>query len=442
MDAVRPLGELSDTELVSSLKALVDQDNNLEVQILAHLAEVETRELHIRGAYKSMHAYCTIKLGFDDGAAFNRITVARLGRRFPRVLEMVGSGELTLSSARVLAPHLQPHNSVELLAAAAGKSKREVEKLLATRAPRPDVPASVRKLPTRSEPRPAQQTELAPNRSSVPANGEEPAKPSPEPPARPTPSAQSDPAEPTPLAPRAPKRRDPVPEPLSAARYKITFTASAALVERLERVEGLLAHRSSGCGTEQAIEEALELLEKKLIKKRFGGGAKARKQRRAGKRKRSRHIPMEIKRAVLERDGLRCAYVDPESGRRCTETKHLELQHHKPFARGGEHSVDNISLYCKTHNQYAARRDYGPAHIAAAIASSAAVTPAGTNRQAPAAVPVDGQLDPLVETSAFGGAHLDSPRDESSRASTPQPHDPVGSRVGQHLEAGDVVHRQ
>jgi hypothetical protein len=44
-------------------------------------------------------------------------------------------------------PHLTVENHVRLLGAAAGNSKRRIEKMLAVLFPRQDVPAKVRKLP-------------------------------------------------------------------------------------------------------------------------------------------------------------------------------------------------------------------------------------------------------------------------------------------------------
>jgi len=49
-----------------------------------------------------------------------------------------------------------------------------------------------------------------------------------------------------------------------------------------------------------------------------------------------------VKRAVRERDGDRCAYVD-EYGRRCTERNHLQFQHRVPHGFGGDRSVPNIA---------------------------------------------------------------------------------------------------
>ena len=72
----------------------------------------------------------------------------------------------------------------------------------------------------------------------------------------------------------------------------------------------------------------------------------------------SRHIPIDVRRAVVERDGARCSYVD-ERGERCRETRLLELHHEQPFARGGRATVDNIFLRCRAHNALAAEDDFG-----------------------------------------------------------------------------------
>jgi 5-methylcytosine-specific restriction endonuclease McrA len=76
----------------------------------------------------------------------------------------------------------------------------------------------------------------------------------------------------------------------------------------------------------------------------------------------SRHIPAAVRRAVRERDGNRCRYVD-ERGRRCAERDRLEFHHRHPFGMGGDHSPTNLRLLCPTHNQYLAELDYGQATL-------------------------------------------------------------------------------
>jgi hypothetical protein len=75
-------------------------------------------------------------------------------------------------------------------------------------------------------------------------------------------------------------------------------------------------------------------------------------------RRRGRHVLATVRRAVFEREEGRCTYTDA-LGRRCAETHRLELHHLKAFARGGEHTVDNLTLRCHAHNALAAEQDFG-----------------------------------------------------------------------------------
>jgi 5-methylcytosine-specific restriction endonuclease McrA len=79
-------------------------------------------------------------------------------------------------------------------------------------------------------------------------------------------------------------------------------------------------------------------------------------------RRRGRHIPASVRRAVFERDEGRCTYADG-SGRRCAETHGLEFHHLVPFAQGGEHTAANLALRCRSHNALAAEEDFGRALI-------------------------------------------------------------------------------
>ena len=77
----------------------------------------------------------------------------------------------------------------------------------------------------------------------------------------------------------------------------------------------------------------------------------------------SRHIPAAIRRAVVRRDAGRCRYVSP-GGVRCGAAEFIEFHHVDPWARSGTHSVKGISLRCRAHNQYEARRFFGGEHMA------------------------------------------------------------------------------
>jgi hypothetical protein len=82
--------------------------------------------------------------------------------------------------------------------------------------------------------------------------------------------------------------------------------------------------------------------------------------------KRRRHISHEVRRQVLERDGLRCSYVSPH-GQRCCERAFLQLDHQRPWAKGGNDSFENLRVLCGAHNRMLAERELGAAVVRRAI---------------------------------------------------------------------------
>ena len=153
-------------------------------------------------------------------------------------------------------------------------------------------------------------------------------------------------------------------EPLAPGRYKVQFTASAELRDKLDRLRALM--RSSvpdgdlAAIIDAAVTEKLERLEAR----RFGRTKAPRKEPSAAQGPpSSRHVPAAVRRAVYERDGGRCRYVD-DQGRRCSAREGLEFHHRHPFAFGGHHSVDEMALLCRTHNGLLAEIDFGRGAVA------------------------------------------------------------------------------
>jgi hypothetical protein len=151
----------------------------------------------------------------------------------------------------------------------------------------------------------------------------------------------------------------PVVRPIAPGRYKVQFTASADLYEKLGRLRALMRSQvpdgDLGAIIEAAVTEKLGRLEAR----RSGATARPRKGlSTTDTSPSSRRIPAAVRRAVHERDGGRCRYVDA-SGRRCGERHHLQYHHVHPFGLGGGHRPDNVRLMCAQHNAYLAAHDYG-----------------------------------------------------------------------------------
>ena len=74
---------------------------------------------------------------------------------------------------------------------------------------------------------------------------------------------------------------------------------------------------------------------------------------------RRRHIPAAVRRHIWQRDGGRCCYRDPLTGRRCTSAHLLQIDHLVPVADGGGPEPENLALRCFAHHRM--RHGYGPA---------------------------------------------------------------------------------
>ena len=376
---------ISDDELEASLSGLLGAGARVEARIVAHLAEVEARRLHLLAGYSSLYDYCRKRLGLSDYEAFIRIAAARVARKYPVVFEMLERRALHLTAICEVREFLTTENHRELFEAVSGKTKLQIREVLAQRFPRADVPASLKRLP--------------------------------------------------------------MIEPLSPGRYRLQLTLSAEQKEKLELARDLLSHANSSGDLAIVVERALDELISRLEKRRFGraqsrparerakasasmngspqmlgelncaelhvpqqpaprapagetlvgkspvgetpagdtlagkppvgetlagdtlvgkapaGGAGADK----GKRRR-KHIAQETRRDLVTRDGVHCAFIG-SNGQRCEARAFLQFHHRRPWARGGCDTADNMELLCRSHNLLLAERDFGRTYIDAAIAA-------------------------------------------------------------------------
>src|SRR2546425_2328948 len=135
---------LSDQDLLARLEVLASKEREASAELVAHLAALDSRPaLYAAQGYGSLFSYCTQALRLSEDAACNRIEAARACRRFPVILDLLGSGGVTLTSVRLLGRHLTPENHQAVLGKATGRSRQQIEALVAQLAPRPDVPTSV-----------------------------------------------------------------------------------------------------------------------------------------------------------------------------------------------------------------------------------------------------------------------------------------------------------
>ncbi len=387
----RAVQGLADSVLIDTLCSLVKDQRVGMVRLLVHLGEVQERGLFRELGFGSMYTYCVGELGMSGDEAWTRIRAARVGRVFPRALEMMERGELHLTGLRLIGPHLDERNHAALLGQVKGKSKREIEVLVAAVAPQADVESKIRK----------------------------------------------------------------VPAPLGPGRFKVEFTVNEAMRIKLERLQELSRHRVPNGDLGVILEDAVDLLIAKREQQQFGKGTALRAKASQGPGSRadagqgaravdardglgsrtdprqgaraaharegsasrtdvrhgaravdagegsgsgtdvrhgaraadareglgsridvrhgaravdardglgSRYIPRQVRREVAARDEERCTFVS-DAGRRCGERAFLQFHHETAFACGGGSSADNLRLVCRAHNQWFAENDFGRAFM-------------------------------------------------------------------------------
>jgi hypothetical protein len=286
-------------------------------------------------------------LRLSDQAAKKRIRVARAGHRCPGVFVALAEGRVHLSGLVALATHLTPENADELLLAAAGRNREEIELLVAERFPKADVPASAE--PMRSE--------------GSPGNPQCPVM---------TGSLEGEVSPGTPdghgmtvgcAIEGAPGHLDVHARvsPLSAEAYAVQFTRSREDDELFRYLQSLLGHQVRRGDIAAVYARAVKELITRMERVRFGACTKP----RSGKHNRSndpRRIPAEVKRAVWNRDGGQCTFVS-ESGHRCEARGDVEFDHVIEVARGGQ-ATEATSAPLPRHNQLTAERTFGAGFMA------------------------------------------------------------------------------
>jgi len=368
---------LSIRDLSRGAEGLVAFQRRNEAELIAHLAEISRRRGHLELGYGSLFDYCTRHLGLGKYSVWNRTQVAGISRRFPQVLERLAAGKVSLSSLGVLAPHLSEGNVDRLLAECEGKTKDEVKEIIAGLSPKPAAEPSIRRRPA---PRPE------PGTAAV--EGQDAALPTASRAAPPRPAGSVEAARPE--------------------VYNFRFSGGRKLKEKLERLAEVLGIENPRSRMPEVIERALDLaLEKrdpqrKLERRRKREAARARTrpdEAPAGARTgsaggppasgdrarsteapardvsrspgsaggppassssaaRSRYISGAVRERVLERAGYRCEW-EGSGGVRCARRSGLEIDHVRPYGKGGGWGEGNLRVLCRAHNLFAAGREYG-----------------------------------------------------------------------------------
>ena len=374
MRAAFVLKDRSDPELLAGVCAAIARENEDVALVIAHLAEMDTRRLFAGEGCSSLKSYCMEVLHLSEDEAYLRIHVAKIARQFPVVLEMLADGLVHLTAVHRLGPSLTEETHLSVLEEASHQSMAKVEEIVARLRPKPPVPSRICRLS-------GQKSRAEEGNGLFESGGESAGC-----------EAESE------LLPSAFARKWNV-SPLAPEMYEVRFTADQETVDALKLLQELLSHKIPNGDPAVIIKDSLLLRLEQVNRQKFGKGVAKRKSEdevnaksesesesegegvaqaqveneneneaevkdkdpgnppkeapvdSAGKRPPSRYIPMEVRNAVWERDQGRCAFMS-ERGRWCSARRFLEYHHIIPFAWGGETTIDNLELRCRTHNGY------------------------------------------------------------------------------------------
>ena len=316
---------MSNEDLILATRELARRACAVEADLLVYLGAIDERKLYLDRAFPSMFAFCTRELGFSEGAAYNRILVARAARKLPAIVEAVRSGRGTSQPPCGCWRRTSPQRTMPICSGAPRVAARRRSPFSPPRSRRD------RRYPRRSA---------------------------------------SCPRGPPCTSWRLPRRRPGLTHRLSplprlcllSSRSRKTRTssssASRANSEEVREAQELLRHRVPDGDLAKILRTALRLLVTEVKKTRFAVGRKPRGTAEESVETDSRHIPDPIKRAVYQRDGGQCTFTD-ERGKRCEEKGGLEFDHLQGFARTHRHETRLLRLLCHAHNQHAAEQMYG-----------------------------------------------------------------------------------
>ncbi len=331
------LKQLSNSELLDKTKQLAFEERKLNIEILKHLKEIESRRLFLEIGYRSLFEYAVKELSYSEDAAYRRINAMRLLKDLPQVEEKIQSGSLSLTAACKVQNFFKAQSL---------QQKEDLKTKAAHDLQRNIIPTNT----YHSQIDKLKLIESLENKSTREIE-KELLKLNPE------------------LIPQEKVR------PITENKTEIKLVIDDELKSKLDQLKNLLSHTNPNMSYKELIACLAEMGLEKLDPARKSARKNRLQERRDLSRKNasskrvsnlqrnvsgaqrvnSRYISPAIKQEVWLRDQGRCTYIystgiDKNSGRRCSSNHLLQYDHIEAFRNGGESSVRNLRLLCQQHN--------------------------------------------------------------------------------------------
>jgi hypothetical protein len=265
-----------------------------EADLIEILQQVDQHRVYLEKGHSSLFAYVVQELGLSESVAYNLISVSRKAREVPELQQGLRDGTITLSNARKVAPVLNTENQGEWLKKAQDLSHRQLEKEIARVKPET---LSLEKVKYVTGSRTQLQVGLS-ERDLLELR-----------------RAQD-------LLCQARGR--------SVTLEEVIVTVTQEYLKRQDPVERARRHRVKK-GTTSAPAS-------------IPSPSKNPKPRRE-------FLPAAVLHEVHFRDQRRCAHVNAQ-GKRCNQTRWLEIHHIHPVSQGGLNTPDNLITLCSGHHDW------------------------------------------------------------------------------------------
>ncbi len=300
---MRDLQKLTDEQLIFDTRKLIKKEQEIVVEVIAHLEEIERRRLFCDAGHDSLWSYTIGELGYSEAQAHRRIDAMRMSRKVSSVKKGLESGTLNvtcinLGSAFLKAANEQNKNinQEDLFLKLEGKSKKEVMTILQEK--REELNLPMKQLPKK----------IVETKSN---------------------SGTGD--------------------------VRLHLTVKKETMDKIKKLKGLLAHKDGNLSIEDLLDKMVDGAIEKAEKEKFAinrnassqlkQSTKSAKPLSPGKVKveNSRYIPNDLKRAIYIRDNGKCSNCGSRHG--------LEIDHKQSFALGGKTALENCRLLCRVCNQ-------------------------------------------------------------------------------------------
>ncbi|MDZ4677788.1 MAG: HNH endonuclease signature motif containing protein, partial [Oligoflexia bacterium] len=146
----------------------------------------------------------------------------------------------------------------------------------------------------------------------------------------------------------------------SESDIEIKFTAKKELLDKIQKLKGIRAHKNPNLTIAELMDELCDLALEKWDKSKSPAPARAARQQNQNS-KTLNISKAQVRREVWLRDKGKCQI--------CGSHYALEIDHRHPKAWGGQNSKENLRLLCRSCNQRATIEAFGITKMAMYIDS-------------------------------------------------------------------------